>query len=200
MSEERPQEFPAELRPALVRREPEALARFFDFYFDRVFAYVQRLVGDEHLAEDLTQDVFVNVQRALPMYDPKRDPRPWVFAIATNRLRDHWRARGVEAMGSGGANVEQDELAQLLPAPEVAPDGDLARTELADRVRHAIERLPEGLRATVLLRAFEGLSFAEIGRIVERDEVAVRKRYSRALGLLRGSLGDAWRTQAEGSR
>jgi RNA polymerase sigma-70 factor (ECF subfamily) len=197
MSEARPPEFPAELRHALVRREPEALARFFDLYFDRVYAYVQRLVGDDHLAEDLTQDVFVSVHRALPMYDPARDPRPWVFAIATNKLRDHWRARGIDA---GGASLEQDELAQLLPAEESPPEGNLSQTELAERVRGAVERLPEGLRATVHLRAFEGLTFAEIGRMLERDEVAVRKRYSRALTLLRTSLGDAWRAQTEGSR
>jgi len=70
----------------------------------------------------------------------------------------------------------------------------------APRPRAAIDALPEGLRATVLLRVYEGLSFEEIGRILERNEIAVRKRYSRALGALRESLGELWRLSVEGPR
>ena len=52
----------------------------------------------------------------------------------------------------------------------------------------AVAALPEMLRQTFVLRYYEGLSFEEIGRMVERNEAAVRKRYSRALGELRDSL------------
>jgi len=192
-------EFPPEWRRRLAEREPEALARFFDATFDRVYAYLRRMVADEHLAEDLTQDVFLQVQRSLATYDPERDPRPWVLMIATNKLRDHWRSRAHHE-GRQETSLDQDELSERLPAASRGPDADLTRDEFASELNAAIERLPAGLRAALLLRVYEGLSFEEIGILLERNEVAARKRYSRALEALRESLGDSWRAHAEGSR
>jgi len=55
------------------------------------------------------------------------------------------------------------------------------------------------MRTTVLLRAYEGMSFEAIGEVVGRSEVAVRKRYSRGLEALRDSLGGAWSLHTEGT-
>ena len=191
-------DFPPELRERLARREPAALARFFDAYFERVYAYLRRLVGDEHTAEDLTQDVFLQAHRALPSYDPARDPRPWLFTIATNKLRDHWRARAAQG-ASTVTSLDHEELVERVGAAEEEPRPFGGEEELATRVRAAIDELPGGLRAAVLLRVYEGLSFEDIGRILERNEVTVRKRYSRALAALRESLGELWKRAAEGT-
>ena len=191
--------FPVEMRERLAQRDPAALAKFFDLYFDRVYAYLRRLVGDEHLAEDLTQDVFVQAHRALATYDPSRDPRPWLFTIATNKLRDHWRSRAARRAASE-ASLDHEDLVGRLALPEAAPDQVFSGEELAVRVRAAIDALPAGLRAALLLRVYEGLPFDEIGRILERNEVAARKRYSRALGALREGLGELWRLHAGDSR
>jgi RNA polymerase sigma-70 factor (ECF subfamily) len=190
--------FPPELRERLARRDPLALARFFDAHFDRVYAYLRRLVGDEHQAEDLTQEVFLHVHRALETYDPARDPRPWLFTIATNALRDHWRARAART-GVGAACLDAEELREPADG-RAAPAAAAARApDLAVRVRAAVDALPEGLRAPILLRAYEGLAFEDVGRIVGCNEVAARKRYSRALAALRAELGDLWRQHAEGA-
>jgi RNA polymerase sigma-70 factor (ECF subfamily) len=188
--------FPVELREGLARREAPALARFFDVYFERVHAYLRRLVADEHLAEDLTQEVFLAAHRALASYDPARDPRPWLFTIATNKLRDHWRARAGPGAGAL-TSLDHEELSERVGAAQPEPDG-LDRAVLAQRVRAAIDALPGGLRATVLLRVYEGLSFEDIGRILERNEAAARKRYSRALSALREELGALWRAEVGG--
>jgi len=191
--------FPVEMRLRLARREAAALALFFDSFFERVYAYLRRLVGDEHLAEDLTQEVFLQAQRALGSYDPTRDPRPWLYTIATNKLRDHWRARA--ARGDGAElSLDHEELVERPATVQRAPDAIAGEEELALRVRAAIDALPEGLRATVLLRVYEGLSFEEIGHILGRNEVAVRKRYSRALSALRETLGELWKLSVEGPR
>jgi len=190
-------DFPLEWRAPLARGEAAALARFFDTYYERVHGYVRRLVGHDGEAEDLTQEIFLHVLKALPSYDPTRDPRPWLFTLATNKLRDHWRARAAH----GGARVpslEADELAERLPAAGPAPEAGLAAEELGARVRSAIEALPEGLRATLVLRLEEGLSFEEIAHVIERNEVAVRKRYSRALAALREALGALYDPAGEG--
>ena len=184
-------ELAPEVRAGLRERDPAALAAFFDAYFERVHGYVRRLVRDEHVAEDLTQEIFLHVHRALPTYDPSRDLRPWIFTIATNKVRDLWRSRRHQASRQevGVAGLGSDELHDGRGG--AAPDEGLLRSERDEAIRRAIEDLPDGMRLTVHLRVYEELSFEEIGRILERNEVAVRKRYSRALEQLRESLGSS---------
>jgi RNA polymerase sigma-70 factor (ECF subfamily) len=192
-----PPPFPPQLRERLPRLDPVALESFFDAYFDRVYGYVRRLVNDEQLAEDLTQDVFLHIQRAFSTYDPERELRPWVFTIATNRVRDHWRSHR-HREGRKDVSVERDAALLGLSAGEHRPDSDLAENELSAILRDAVDELPEGMRMAVLLRVYEGLSFEAIGEVLDRSEVAVRKRYSRALEALRAALGPAWRVHTEG--
>ena len=194
---EEPGKLPRAVLERLPRRDPAALEAFFDAYMPRVYGYVRRMVGDDSLAEDLTQEIFLQVHRSLESYDPGRDIRPWLFSIATNKVRDHWRSRR-HREEQGEESADQEGLAELLSADD-PPDARLSASELEARVRQALEALPEGMRMTVLLRVWEGLSFEEIGRILERNDVAVRKRFSRALEVLRQALGKAWEAQAEGS-
>jgi RNA polymerase sigma-70 factor (ECF subfamily) len=191
-----PRTLPRSVLDRLPRRDPAALEAFFDAYLPRVYGYVRRLVGDDYLAEDLTQEIFLQVHRSLESYDPDRDIRPWLFSIATNKVRDHWRSRR-HREEQAEESAEQEGLAQMLSTVN-PPDARLSAQELEERVRQAIEALPEGMRMTVLLRVWEGLTFEEIGRILERNDVAVRKRFSRALEVLRQALGTAWEAQAEG--
>lgn len=183
-----------QLRAGLRERDATALAAFFDVYFDRVYRYVRRLVRDEHATEDLTQDIFLQVHRALSTYDPDRELRPWVFTIATNKVRDFWRsqrhAAGLEETSAGAAGVRRSAADR--------PDAQLLQSERDEAVRRAIDDLPESMRVAVHLRVYEDLSFEAIGAILGRNEVAVRKRYSRALEQLREALGPTERLQVEG--
>jgi len=192
-------ELSAELRRRLPARDGRALAAFFDCYFDRIYGYVRRLVQDDSEAEDLTQEVFLHVQRAIHTYDPGRELRPWVFTIATNKVRDFWRSRRMRDASAEDGEDGPGLVAQVV-SRELRAEESLSRAELERRVRAAIDALPEGMRMTLLLRVYEGLPFEDIARILERTEVAVRKRYSRALEVLRESLGAVWRADAEESR
>lgn len=181
---------PRSVLEALPDRHPDALEAFYSAYFDRIYGYVRRLLRDEHTSEDLTQDIFMHIHRALPSYDPARDLRPWVFTIATNKLRDFWQSRRFQD-GRRQVSLDDEDAAPLAPASEDdAPSDALDSAELGEAVAEAIERLPEGLRVTFWLRWHEELSFEEIAAQIDRTEVAVRKRYSRALGELRRLLGD----------
>ncbi len=180
-----------DLRMRLVERDREALAIFFDAYFNRIYGYVRRLVKEEHLAEDLTQEIFLQLQRGFDKYDPTRALRPWVFTIATNKLRDYWRSRGHrDALAT--SSLEQEDYTFDVPALEPGSEERLSNAELSSHLHRAIEQLPEGMRVAVQLRVFEELSFEAIGEILDRNAVAVRKRYSRALEHLREAMGPAW--------
>lgn len=173
-------------RLAVAARDEAALARFYAAYAPRIHAFVKKHVQDEHTAEDLTEDVFHHVVRALGNYDPSRELRPWVFAVAANVLRDHWRSRKRHA--SARVVSIDDELAERLPGNEERPSARIERGELSNFVRDAVAKLPESLRSAVWLRAFEGLSFEEIAARLGRNVEAVRKRYSRGLAELRAEL------------
>jgi RNA polymerase sigma-70 factor (ECF subfamily) len=180
---------PRAVRERLVQLDPAALEQFFDAFFDRIYGYVRRLVASDHLAEDLTQDIFLHLHQALPKYDPERDLRPWVFTIATNKIRDYWRSRRHrDSLRERSLEVDEDNTIDL-PAATEAPDHALTREEIDAGVREAIEELPDGLRVTLVMRVYEGMSFEEIGAVLERNEVAIRKRYSRALEVLRDTIG-----------
>ena len=185
-------------RRGLCALEPGALAAFFDVYFDRIYGYVRRLVRDEHLAEDLTQDIFLHIHRAFGTYDPSRALRPWVFTIATNKLRDYWRSKSHRDVQSE-ESLERDGMGETLVSEQASANRQLSDREMDERLRGAIDELSDGMRMTVLLRVYEELSFEAIGEIVGRSEVAVRKRYSRALEALRDALGGAWKLHTEGT-
>lgn len=172
----------------LQAHEPEALARFFDLFFDRVYSHVRHMVGEQQLAEDLTQDVFLNVYRRMDAYDPQRDILPWLHTIATNKVRDYWRSRR-HADAQRESSIDGEDSALHLPTEEDGPDRMLESDEIAMRVRQAVASLPQGMRDTVVMRAFEGMPFKQIGELLGRNEAAIRKRYSRALDLLQARLG-----------
>jgi len=180
-------ELPPELRAKLPRRDPEALARFYEIYFDRVYGYLRRMLGEDQLAEDVTQDVFMHIQRAIHTYDPARAPGPWVFTIAANKLRDHWRSRRhMDALLD--ATIDGEGRRVEPQAKDRGPLPALEEAELSRELSRAIGTLSPPMREALVLRYFEGLSFEEIGERIGRNEAAVRKRYSRALADLRVAL------------
>lgn len=174
---------PDELRK-VRSRDPEALGRFFDRYFSYIYGLVLRLVGDVATAEDLTQEVFVKIHRAIDRLDPERDPSPWLTTIAYNACRDLWRSSS-HRMGRDSSSLDdRPELANAIPAEGRTPEQEALADERERLVQRAIEQLPEQQREVVLLHDYQGLTHDEIGKIIGASHAAVRKRYSRALAAL----------------
>ena len=172
----------------LREHDPEALERFFNLFFDGVYGYVRRRVENEHLAEDLTQDILLKIRRSFASFDASRKFGPWVYTIATNRVRDYWRSQS-HRVAQRETSVERDGTLDQLSAGPERPESELEQYELNEQVRAAVDQLPQGMRMIVLLRVYEGLAFETVARILSCTAVAARKRYSRALALLRQSLG-----------
>lgn len=179
-------------RERLAARDREALADFYEVYFPRVYGYIRRMVGAEAEAEDVTSDVFLHLQSAIRHFDPSRDPEPWVFTIATNKVRDVWRS-GEHGRRQRTVSLDIPENASMLRATEDAnsdPTRPAEHAELRQVIDAAIAELPQTLRRVFVLRWTEQMEFRDIARLLDRKEDAVRKRYSRALEHLRIALGD----------
>lgn len=177
----------SEVLEGVRRREPTALAAFYDHYFGRVWSVVLRFLVDRALAEECVQEVFLRVWRAADRLDVARDPGPWLFTIAYNACRDVWRSSAHRVRRASRPILHADEASFVAPGD---PEADLLRRERERRVGEALLRLPEPVRLIVLLHDFEGLDHSEIAGIVGLQPAAVRKRYSRALGVLRRELGE----------
>lgn len=169
-------------------RDPAALGVFYDHYFDRLWAVVCRFLADPVLAEECVQEVFLRVWRAADRLDPTRDPGPWVFTIAYNVCRDVWRSSGHRLRRSSRPLGRHDEETLSTPGD---PESDFLVRERARKLNEAMLRLPDSLRAIVLLHDVEGLAHSEIAAVVGLRHDAVRKRYSRALAVLQRELGVA---------
>ncbi len=173
-------------RRALVARDPAALAELFDAHFERIYALARRMVRDEHLAEDLTQEIFLRIHRALSSYDPARALRPWIFTIASNVIRDHLRSR---AFGERRSLVSiEDDESVWTAVDESVPARELERAEERSAVAGAIDELSPSIKQVFLLRHGEGLDFATIAQALKMTEAAARQRFSRAVRVLRDSL------------
>ncbi len=166
------------------RRAPEALEGFFDRYFDRIYAFVFRFLGERTAAEDATQEVFLKVLRAVERLDPSRDPWPWLRTISHNVCRDFWRS-GAHRMAIRSTSLDENSsLVSTLESPVDLPDDELLGRERDARIQRAIARLTPPLRETLILREYEELSYEAISRMTGASEAALRKRHSRALSDL----------------
>lgn len=171
-----------EVLQKVVARDPAALNTFFDHYFDRVYTHVTNLTGDPVLAEDLTQEAFIRLYRAIDRLDPARDPAGWVFTVVSNTVYDHWRSK------QHRRSAREVDIAKLedfaLPNGRPTPDRDLEQEQTRAAIREAILSLAPNDREVLLLRSYEGLETSEIAQVLSITPEAVRQRHSRALGRL----------------
>ncbi|MEZ4652375.1 MAG: sigma-70 family RNA polymerase sigma factor [Candidatus Eisenbacteria bacterium] len=169
---------------AVRRRDPQALAAFFDRYATAVYSLSYRMLGDREVAEDVTQDVFYKVQRAIDRLDPERDPGPWLTAITCNTCRKHWRSKQFRVSQRTLPWEDTPGLDERLPGPAADPAAHLLTKEQSEHVQEALQSLPEPLREAVVLHAYQGLGHDQIAETLGISHAAARKRYSRALAEL----------------
>jgi RNA polymerase sigma-70 factor (ECF subfamily) len=147
----------------------------------RVYRLAYRLTGNQHDAEDLTQEVFVRVFRSLSSYTPGTF-EGWLHRITTNLFLDMVRRK---------ARIRFDALpddAERLPSKERGPAQIYDETHFDDDVQAALDALPPDFRAAVVLCDLEGLSYEEIAATLGIKIGTVRSRIHRGRTQLRDAL------------
>jgi RNA polymerase sigma-70 factor (ECF subfamily) len=157
------------------RGDREALRFLYVRYADNVYGYVLSLLGDEHDAEDVTQQVFAKLLVVLPKYERREVPfAAWILRIARNAALDFMRAR------------------RAIPCEEVRPAGNEEdQDETRQRsilFRDALDSLPEDQRKVLYLRHVVGLSPGEIAERLGKTEPAIHGLHHRGRGALRAAL------------
>lgn len=173
-----------------VAGSSRAFDALFSRYAARLHAFFARSFRSGTVADDLVQTTFLKIHAARASWDPGLPVRPWLFGIAARVRVDELRRRYRAAERASDA-----ELGELVLPIEGGPDRWPEANEEAERVRRAIDSLPEAQRVVVWLHRFEGLTFGEIAEALSVEgpkltEVAVRVRAFRAFAALREALAD----------
>lgn len=151
-------------------------------YQHRVFGVALRMLGNAGEAQEVAQEAFLRAHRALGEFRGDAKLSTWLYAI-TSRLC-------LNRLASGERRLSRQGEEALLRLSDVSPrpDAVLERSELEAALQRAIAGLAEERRIVVVLRDLEGLSYEEIGQVLELPVGTVRSRLHRARADLKDKL------------
>ncbi len=153
-----------------------------------VVSYLNRMVQNQSIAEELAQEVFLRVYRARGSYEPTAKFTTWLFKIATHLALNSVRDRKHEKLDKSLSETVEDR--QPLDVPDLRRNREqemVAETRL-QLVRDAISSLPEKQRAAVLMHKYEELDYAQIADALGCSVSAVKSLLFRAYEMLRSRL------------
>ncbi len=160
-------------------------------YSGRLYRLAWSFVKEDHTAQDVTQEAFLNAYRGLARFEGKSAFGSWIYRITVNaalmKLRSKRRRpeESLEAKSEGfGGGPRESHL--VLDRQTAATE--FASTELRSEIQTAVDGLEEKYRAVFLLRDVDGLSIAETAEVLELSAAAVKSRLHRARLFLRASL------------
>ena len=170
------------LLQAIARGDEASLARLYDQYRVILFGLLVRILNSREEAEDVLQEVFLQVWRRAGDYDEQRG-KPFTWLVTLTRSRAIDRLRVLSARQRLATSVAQDQPAEASDALK-----ETVRSEQKDIVRQALAELPEEQRRTLLLAYFEGLTQTEIAAKLNAPLGTVKTRMRSAMTKLRETL------------
>ena len=144
--------------------------------------YLERMVGNPTVAEDLLQETLLKMARGLPGFEGRSSLKTWSFSIATRVAADHFRRPSTRVV-----IVDVDEM-EPLPSSEPNLDQRLMVDEMNSCVRGVIDGLPNDYRAALVLHDLEGLTAAEVAEACHCSLATAKIRIHRARARLRKAL------------
>ena len=143
----------------------EAFARFVHERQGAIFALAYAKLGNSHDAEDVMQEVFVEVHRNFHRLNSHKNISGWLFKVTLNRCKDHWRKKSRRQR-------REMEFMRMTSAAAQRPTDD----GLADTVLEVVGRLPEKYRIVIMLKHFAMLSYADISTMTGLSKTTIDGR------------------------
>jgi RNA polymerase sigma-70 factor, ECF subfamily len=160
------------------RQDREAQRQLYAQTADRIYRLLLRMTRNAEEAADLTQETYIRVFRHIDRFEGDSSLYTWIYRIAVNEARQHFRRRG-----------RHDEiLREEMGRPVEAQAGGQEASALAMDVRAALDRLPAEERMLITLKYFEGLDYAQIAEALEKPAGTVASGLNRARRMLQGFL------------
>lgn len=166
-----------------------ALNALIERHGQRLFHYLLRQLPNEAEANDVAQETFVKVYLNRTRFRAESRFTTWLYTIATNLVRTHYRWKGRHPEVSLDAeDAEHRSMGEVLPDPAASPSEVLIAEERSRQVRNAVQALPEDLRTPLILAEYENLSQLEIAEVLNCSRKTVEMRIYHARRALRKTL------------
>jgi RNA polymerase sigma-70 factor (ECF subfamily) len=161
--------------------DPSAFEAIVRKYQDRIYNLCRYMLQNPEDAQDAAQDVFLKAYRALKDFRPGSSLYTWIYRISVTTCLDYRKKSRREGSRS-------EPLNEALPSDEPFPESLYASKEITEALQLALQKLPEKLRAAIVLREIEELSYEEIAEVLRISAGTVKSRISRAREELRHIL------------
>jgi RNA polymerase sigma-70 factor (ECF subfamily) len=172
------QETDDRLRVEAAQSDPSRFADLYEDNFYRVYAYIARRVGNRHVAEDLTSDVFREALAGISKFEWRGAPfAAWLLRIALRTVADHFKRSGREAVKRSGREAGNTMVELSDPASD-----EFERSAILFEL---VDRLPEAQFRVIHMRFVEQKSIREIAAELGRSEGAIKQLQFRAIESLR---------------
>lgn len=171
----------------LVRRftagDETAFNELFNAYKSRIFNYINKMTGDRHLAEELTQETFINVYMNINNYRPIGLFKAWIYTIASNLTRNELRRRARKKDVSLNHPINdkaETTLEDMLSSEKLSPEYIAGNKELKQAIEKVLQSLPDIYREVIILCVIEEMTYEEAAKALGTNVKTVSSRLARA--------------------
>ena len=171
----------AKLIRAYRKGDDQAFEQLLKKYERPLYAFIFRYVNEKQTAEDLFQQIWIKVLRALDSYDERGKFGSWLFGIANNNCIDYLRSKAVSSKDDFASEQGLDQFANH----DVLPDEALLQGEQHRWLEEAIQTLPDDQKEVLLLRLYSEMPFKEIAEKLNCPLNTVLGRMHYAVGHLK---------------
>lgn len=154
----------------------ESLNMLIEKYYQLIFGYFYKATGKYHQSKDLTQEVFIKMLTNISKYRYKTEFKNWIFTIASNHLKNYWRA------------IKRQPIYSNLEGDFIRVESNIEKVIKQSEITNALNLLPEEQRETIILRYYSGFRIKEIAKITKSKESTVKMRIKYGLEKLKKEM------------
>ena len=169
----------------------EAFETLYRRYKNAIYSYFYRQVQSASIADELHQDVWLNIIRSSSRFSQQSSFKTWLYRIAHNRLIDHYRRNSQRTLNLVQENLPEPQPTDASQQQSVEPDEHLQQQQLNSLLVQGIERLPQEQKEVFLLHEKTQLSLEQIAHITDNSYEGTKSRLRYAVKKLRQHLGHA---------
>ena len=170
----------------IAQGERDALEVFYNRYSTSVFSLARYMLREHSLAEEATQDVFLNLWLKASSFNPQRGtPKAWFMSVAHHRIIDTIKSRKRAVQST---NQVSHEILDLQPSSQPSTEEEAHRNLAREEIITALASIPQEQREVIMLAYFEGYPQSEIASKLDQPLGTVKTRVRLAMQKLRESL------------
>ena len=170
----------------VAKVDKEALEALYTRYASSVYSLAMFMLRQEALAEEATQDIFLNIWLKASSYKSDRgEPRAWIMSVAHHKIVDviRTRRRSLNVTDPGTY-----ETLDLLPSGQISTEEEVERNLERERILHALSKIPPNQRQVIMMAYFGGYSQSEMAQMLQQPLGTVKTRVRLAMQKLRIAL------------